>query len=84
MNDVTRDADLLHNSAGAVTVPPPDALAHAQSVLAAIVAKEFTRVEEQFTAEMKAALPSGRLAAMWTGLQTQAGAFKGCGRSRGS
>ena len=60
-------------------VPPPDALAHAQSVLAAIVAKEFTRVEEQFTTEMKAALPSGRLAAIWTGLQTQAGAFKGCG-----
>ncbi len=80
MNDVTRDADLLHNSAGAVTRhPPPDALAHAQSVLAAIVAKEFTRVEEQFTTEMKAALPSGRLAAIWTGLQTQAGAFKGCG-----
>jgi dienelactone hydrolase len=58
---------------------PPDALAHAQSVLAAIVAKEFTKVEEQFTAEMKAALPSGRLAAIWTGLQTQAGTFKGCG-----
>ena len=59
-------------------VPPPDALAQAQAVLAAIVAKEFASVEEQFTGEMKAALPSGRLAAIWTRLLSQSGAHKSC------
>ena len=50
----------------------------ARSVLAAAAAGEFARIEAQFTAEMTAALPAGRLAAMWTGLQRQAGPFKSC------
>jgi alpha-beta hydrolase superfamily lysophospholipase len=58
--------------------PPPDAIAHAQAVLASIVANEFASVEEQFTGDMKAALPSGRLAATWTTLLNQAGAYKKC------
>jgi uncharacterized protein len=59
--------------------PPSDVVAHAQAVLAAVVAGDFTRVEEQFTVDMKAALPPGRLAATWTTLLTRAGAYKGCG-----
>ena len=59
--------------------PPSDPNAHAQAVLASIVAREFSTVEEQFTSAMKAALPSGRLAAMWTTLQGQFGAYKDCG-----
>ena len=59
--------------------PPPDATGHARTVLSAIAAEEFTKVEEEFTSEMKAALPPGRLAAMWTMLELQAGAYKSCG-----
>ena len=61
--------------------PPPDVVAQAQAVLAAVVAGDFAEVEERFTREMTAALPSGRLAAMWTRLLTQAGAYKKCGTS---
>ena len=43
---------------------PPDAALRAQAVLSSILAGEFVNVEEQFTPEMKAALPSGRLAAI--------------------
>ena len=56
-----------------------DVTAHAHAVLTAITASEYAKVEEQFTPEMRAALPPGRLAAMWTGLLGQAGAFKRCG-----
>jgi dienelactone hydrolase len=59
--------------------PLSDVTAHAQAVLASIVANDFTKVEEQFTADMKAALPSGRLAATWTMLLDKAGAYKSCG-----
>jgi dienelactone hydrolase len=59
--------------------PPPDVVAHARAILASIVAREFAKVEEQFTSEMKAALPPGRLAAMWAMLLDQAGAHKSCG-----
>jgi len=59
--------------------PSSDVIARAQAVLASIAAGEFTRVEEQFTADMKVAMPSGRLAAMWTTLLDQAGAHKSCG-----
>jgi uncharacterized protein len=59
--------------------PPSDVVAHARAVLAAIVANDFAKVEEQFTADMKAALPPGRLAATWARLLDQAGAFKSCG-----
>ena len=58
--------------------PLEDARPRAQAVLRFIEASEYAKVEEQFTPEMKAALPPGRLAAMWTGLRTKAGAFKGC------
>jgi dienelactone hydrolase len=60
--------------------PAPDPVAHAQAILASIAAKDFTQVEDQFTAAMKAALPPGRLAAAWTALLNQAGAYKSCAR----
>jgi hypothetical protein len=66
-------------SASPVQQPPSDVIAQARAVLASIVAKEFTKVEEQFTGDMKAAWPSGRLAAMWTMLLDKAGAYKSCG-----
>ena len=59
--------------------PPPEALPHARALLAAIVANDFPAIEAQFTPDMKTALPSGRLAALWTGLQVQTGAYKSCG-----
>jgi dienelactone hydrolase len=59
--------------------PGPDVTALARAALAAIVANEFAKVEEQFTVAVKAALPAGRLAAIWTGLQRQAGAYPSCG-----
>ena len=59
--------------------PPPDLIAHAQAILALIVAQEFPKVEEQFTSEMKTALPPGRLQASWTALMNQVGAYKRCG-----
>jgi dienelactone hydrolase len=59
--------------------PAPDPVAHAQALLASIAAKDFTKVEAQFTDAMKAALPPGRLAAAWTTLLNQAGAYKSCG-----
>src|SRR5215475_8574750 len=61
--------------------PPLDVVAQAKDVLAAVVAGDFTRVEEQFTGDMKVALPAGRLAATWTMLLNQAGAYKNCGTS---
>ena len=57
----------------------PDATAHARTALSAIAAGEFGKVEADFTSEMRKALPSGRLAAIWAGLQGQAGAYKSCG-----
>ena len=56
----------------------PDAVAHSKTILAAAAAGEFERVEAQFTPDMKVALPPGRLAAMWAGLEMRAGAFKAC------
>lgn len=59
--------------------PADDPAARAQAVLAALAAKEFTRIEPQFTDQVKAALPPGGLEAAWTRLIAQAGAFRGCG-----
>lgn len=59
--------------------PTTEAIAGARGILASIVANEFTKVEEQFAADMKKALPSGRLAAIWAMLVTQAGAYRRCG-----
>ena len=58
--------------------PPTDVVPQAQAALAAVLAGQFARVEEQFTGEMKAALPPGRLATLWTTLLAQAGAHKSC------
>ena len=59
--------------------PTADVIAHARAALAAIVANEFTKVEDQFTGDMQLAFPSGRLAEIWAVLLNQAGAHKGCG-----
>src|SRR5262245_52886997 len=50
----------------------------AQALLDQVIGGEFAKVEEQFTPEMKAALPPGRLAATWSGFIAQAGALKQC------
>ena len=76
---VTTTLMLLLQSSAPERQPPPDVVAQAQAVLEAVADGDFARVEEQFAAEMKVALPSGRLAAMWTKLLTQAGAHKRCG-----
>lgn len=60
---------------------PPDAVAQSRAALAAAAAGEFDAIEAQFTPEMKAALPPGRLAAMWAGVQLRAGAFRSCDTS---
>jgi dienelactone hydrolase len=66
-------------SASAAEQAQSKVVAQARAVLAAIVTNEFTKVEEQFTDDMKAALPPGRLAAMWTTLLNQVGAYNSCG-----
>lgn len=58
--------------------PRVDVVAQARDALAAIAAGQAARVEAQFTAEMKAALPAGRLANTWSTLITQIGAHKEC------
>jgi uncharacterized protein len=55
-----------------------EATAHAQTVLAWLTAQEFSKVEDQFTDKMKAALPLEALQASWTNLLRQAGVFKRC------
>ena len=62
--------------------PPDDSGTHAQSILAALAAKDFPSVEAQFTDKMKAALPAGGLEASWTRVIGQAGPFKSCGQTR--
>jgi dienelactone hydrolase len=69
---------LLQAAAAAAQQQPPDALGQARAALAAIAAGNFGSVEGQFTDQMKAALPPGRLSAMWTALAVQAGAYKSC------
>ena len=58
---------------------PSGVVSQARAALAAIRANDFASVEAQFTDQMKAALPPGRLAAMWNTVLAQAGAVKGCG-----
>ena len=57
---------------------PVDATAKARDALAAIAAGDFAKVEAQFTEQMKAALPPGRLATLWQGLAQKAGRYKTC------
>jgi dienelactone hydrolase len=59
--------------------PSLDVVPQARAILIAIVAGDFTQVERQFTVDMKAALPSGALAALWAQLLNQVGAYKSCG-----
>ncbi len=55
-----------------------DAAAKARAVVTAFTTGDFASIEAQFTDQMKAALPPGRLAASWATLVTQVGAFKVC------
>lgn len=55
-----------------------DETAHARELIAAMVSKDFAKVEAQFDDKMKTALPPGRLASMWDTLLSQAGAYKSC------
>ena len=57
----------------------PEVAAHAGQVIALLSEQKFAAVEAQFTEQMTAALPAGRLEATWTALAGQVGAFKGCG-----
>ena len=56
-----------------------DVQARAATLVTAVTARDFARVEESFDEKMKAALPPGRLATLWDGLLAQVGAFKSCG-----
>ena len=66
----------------ATPLAPADATARARTVLAALAAREFAKVTEQFDDPMKAAVPLERLTAMWTALLAQIGDFKACGDPR--
>ena len=57
---------------------PMDALASGRAMLAALTGREFAAIEARFTDEMKAALPPGRVAAMWASLLLRGGAYKAC------
>jgi dienelactone hydrolase len=59
--------------------PTPDVVSRARAALDAMIANDFAKIEAQFTDEMKAALPPGKLAAGWASVVQQAGALKGCG-----
>lgn len=56
----------------------PDNVARARAVLTALAARDFSTIEAQFTDQMKAALPPGRIAGTWALLLAQAGPHKGC------
>ena len=56
----------------------PAVVTQAKTALEHVIAGEAAKVEEQFTDEMKAALPPGRLAAAWARVLFQTGALKGC------
>jgi dienelactone hydrolase len=57
--------------------PAVDAVSRGRAAVAALTAQEFSKVEAEFDEKLKAAAP-GRLAAMWTRLLVQGGAFKQC------
>ena len=56
-----------------------DVTVHARTVLGWLTGQEFSKLEEQFTDQMKAALPAEKLQATWSGLLGQVGAYKNCG-----
>jgi hypothetical protein len=49
----------------------PDVAAHAKEIVAFLSTQKFAEVEAQFTDQMTAALPAGRLGATWTALLGQ-------------
>ena len=53
--------------------PPPEAAG--QQVIAELLAGQFDKVEAMYNAQMAAALPPGRIAAVWSGLIQQTGPF---------
>jgi dienelactone hydrolase len=55
-----------------------DALTRGREALAALTAGRYSAIEARFTESMKRAYPGGRLAAMWTTLETGLGARKTC------
>lgn len=57
---------------------PADAASRAGAVIASFAAQDFAKIEAQFTDQMKAAMPPGRLAGTWQSLLTRAGAFQSC------
>ena len=65
--------------AGARAQGTVDLKAHAAALVASLLAKDFSAVEEQFDDKMKAAWPPGRLAANWEARLGQVGAFARCG-----
>ena len=66
----------ITNQAAQPAVDDPQA--HARRLVTALTAREFGTIEAEFTEQMKTALPAGRLAASWTGVQGQLGALKSC------
>jgi uncharacterized protein len=58
---------------------PESVTVRARSVLAWLTGQEFSKLEEQFTDQMKAALPPEKMQATWTALLGQVGAYKNCG-----
>ena len=58
---------------------PPDVTSQAQAAVTALTSGDFAALEDQFTSEMKAAMPVERLKETWTRLLAQAGEFKSCG-----
>jgi hypothetical protein len=75
-------AVLLQSPAPAPAGQPIDAISRARVVMESIQANDFAKVEVQFNGAMKAAMPPGRLAAMWTRLLFQSSAYKRCGTPR--
>lgn len=66
---------------GVIQDPLPaqkDETGHARELIAALVVKDFAKLEGQFDDQMKAALPGDRLATMWQTLLSEAGSYKGC------
>ncbi|MGO9641037.1 MAG: alpha/beta fold hydrolase [Candidatus Acidiferrales bacterium] len=63
--------------AQAPVAPAPDPEAHARGIIADMATGRFDAVESQYTADMAAALPKGKLGESWGMLTSQVGAFKG-------
>jgi len=55
-----------------------DERAHAHRLIAALLSKDFAKIEADFDDKMKAALPQERLALTWETLLSRAGAYKTC------